>query len=290
MTNKILGMAGILVMSAGVAAAQTSPPVTPVAPLVPIDQPATSMAPTQPVAPSVTATAVAAPMPPVAPVVATEKAAPDATAPVSDEKMLETMRKTLSEDFKNSLPFALTEDKMIAYIHAATKVEKINSRWDIEVAGAATDQMAIENNNFAVEDINAALKNMKGLTMDEYSAMTVLTAKDMNFARVVNVYKDLIKRGALKTLGEPEASPVAAVKAPAKAEVDPKEKERLDALETQVQNLRDSLKAPSTAPVAPAATGTDPVLAAQLEAMNANLDKIAEKVKTLDEISKTKKN
>lgn len=244
---------------------------------------------------------------PVAPVqqVPVQQAPVTASTPVQPETkiVLENVpadvRASLQNDFKDQLPFALTEDKMIAYINAAEKVEKINARWDIEIAGAASDQMAVENNNFAVEEINAALKNMQGLTMDEYTALTVLTAKDNSFARIVNIYRDAYRAqtGKESTVKEPAVTEVAPVTAPVAAppptapvatrsatvtQTDP-HAARIEALQKQIEQLTATLKAKREAAAQQAPAQADPLTAAQIEALSANAKKIDDKLNAIDQ-------
>ena len=319
--KKTILATGVSVMTIGVALAQT--PVSAPAPMPPSPVAEEQALPTSPVTDGMMPVTNAMPVPvavptatvpqPLVPIDQTTAApvapalpvAPVATAPVEavvEEKdpVPDDVRQSVENDFKNVLPFPLTHEKMKDYARAAYRVEKVNRRWDVQIASAETDQAAIENNNFAAEDIAAALKNIKGLTMEEYAALTALTAKDTNFARLVNIYKDLLVHGELKVVKPKEetaaaqtatASPSAPIgsvpaapAAPAAPVAAPATAERMDAIQTQIQNLSDAVKAkPAAAPAA-----MDPVLAAQLEAMNATLDKIANKVQSLDERTKKK--
>ncbi len=270
-----------------------TPPAMAAAPLVPIDAPATAAAPTAPSAPAVTAPTVATPTvtPPVTPVPEVVTTAPPSTAvekEIKKDLVPADIRASVENDFKTALPFALTHEKMKAYVRAAARVEKVNRRWDVQIASVETDQAAMENNNFAAEDIGNALKNMKGITMPEYSAMTLLTTKDTNFARLVNVYHGFLDRDEMGEEGVVDQPVVADTKtSPTTTLPDAQTKERMDAIQTQIQNLSDTLK---TKPAAEATTSaaSDPVLAAQLEAMNATLDKISAKVQELDKKTQKK--
>lgn len=153
----------------------------------------------------VPAAPVVTPQPPAAPVAATT---PPAVAPPT---------LTLEEQFKGQLPFPLTEAKMIAFAEASRRVRRINNKWDVQIAAAETDQRANEYNNFAVEEITKSLQKIPGLTLEEYTAMTGLTARNQDFNRIYMAYQDLLAQGKIKLPEEPKP----AVPAPVRPVVQP---------------------------------------------------------------------
>jgi hypothetical protein len=153
--------------------------------------------------------------------------APAAAAPASmtKEETIADLKTNLESVYAAKLPFKVTEDKILAFVRTAIKVEKINSKWDVQIAAAETDQMAIEYNNFAVEEVNEAMKSMEGVTFDEYQALTKLTVEDPDFNKIYQAYKQLVQEGyfgavpaarkAVPTVSTPPAKPASPGKAPA---------------------------------------------------------------------------
>jgi hypothetical protein len=193
-------------------------------------------------------------------------------APATDEYGVpKDVRKSLENDFNDKLKFPLTQEKMVAYIRATAKVEAINSRWDVEVAAAATDQVAMENNNFAVEDITATLSNMKELTIGEYNELTALAAKNNSFANLVYIYRDLVKSGAFK-------------RQPMSAVPDPKIAERMKAVQERIDSMKAELQALRAAPpIIAAPAQADPLLTAQLDALTAKAQQIADRINAINQ-------
>jgi hypothetical protein len=201
------------------AATLTAKPVTPV-PTAPVQPAIKAPVTTAPVAPG----AQQAPLPAAmtnAP--ANTSALPPAvltpgTAAVSDEvkAMQADLKKTAENDFHDKLSFPLTEDKMLAFVRAALRVEKINEKWDVQIAGAETDKMAIEYNNFGVEESSRVMSTMKGITVAEFNELSQLTAKDQKFNRIYLAYKQLFEKGAYGPVEKP-ASQTAKNPQPAQA-------------------------------------------------------------------------
>jgi hypothetical protein len=144
----------------------------------------------------------------VLPATAQQSATPAAPAPtqaaaqVSDEgpevlastdEAAAMIRQTLETDFTEMLPFPLTEEKMVAFTQAALRVEKINSKWDVQIASVESDKMAMEYNLFAIEEINNSLKSITGITADEYQIMTALTLEDKKFNKIYQAYRHLVR-------------------------------------------------------------------------------------------------
>lgn len=99
-------------------------------------------------------------------------------------------------EFLKKLSFPLTEAQMVEFARASIKVGKINSKWDVQIASAETDQMAIEYNNLAVEEIEHALKSIPGLTLEQYNELTRMTTADKEFNSIYQAYKQLVSEGA----------------------------------------------------------------------------------------------
>lgn len=153
---------------------------------------------------------VTAPQPPAAPGVA-----------VPEQQSL-----TLQQQFGSQLNFPLDDAKMAAFVQATRRVKRINDKWDVQIAGAETDQRAIEYGNFAVEEITASFEKVPGLTLDEYKAMTKLTATNPEFNRTYLAYKDLVDQGKLKVPAESETTG-AAVPTPTRPDVPAVEKPKV---------------------------------------------------------------
>jgi hypothetical protein len=250
--------------------------VVPLAPLI-VMQPEAPIAPpivAQPVIPVPTLTPPAVEPMPVQQVVAT--AEPAAEVPEFDKYGVPNdLRNSLENDFKDKLSFALTQDKMIAYVRAIGKVEAINSRWDVEIAAAQTDKMAMENNNFAVEDITAALSNMKNLTMDEYNEMTALSAKEEVFSNIVNDYRSLLKSGAFSKSDAPENKDAAGT--------NPETQARIDVVQGRIDAMKAELQAVRSAPAPAAPAQADPLLSAQLDALTAKAQQVSERIEAINQ-------
>lgn len=199
----------------------------PAAPVV--QQPAVQMAPVvaQPVAKP-----VAAPQPVVtqtAPVAvggtvpAAQKTAPvttqTTTAPVvpANDQSLKPMSEDMAKSYEGKLSFPLTEQIMILYTQATLRVKKINAKWDVQIAGADSDAVAIEYSNMGVEEITSSLKNIPGLTLAQYNEMTKLTSVDPEFNRVYQAYRQLIEEGKIKPAPLPAVAPPVAAKPAAAA-------------------------------------------------------------------------
>ncbi len=142
------------------------------------------------------------------------------SAPMTKEETISDIQKKFQSAYADKLSFEVTEDKLLAFVRMAIRVEKINSKWDIMVAAAETDKMAIEYNNFAIEEVNKEMESIEGLTFDEYQALTRLTVEDSEFNKFYQIYKQLVQEGYFDTKqpakeSKPPAGPVNPDKAPA---------------------------------------------------------------------------
>jgi hypothetical protein len=121
---------------------------------------------------------------------------------------LENMRAYMGHDFEGQLSFPLTEEKMIAFIRVAAKIEKINSKWDVQIAGAETDQMATEYNNFAAEEMVKVIEKLSGITQAEYTELVKLSVGSPEFSSLYRAYRQLVSEGYFG----PDPTPVAETK------------------------------------------------------------------------------
>jgi hypothetical protein len=155
----------------------------------------------------------------------TKKPSKDSTiselSPQELAKIRQELKQAVETKFNQSLGFPMDEPKMIAYAQASLKVRKINDKWDVQIAGADSDQTAIEYNNQSVEEITKALKNMQGLTIEQYNEITKLTARNAEFASIYQVYKQMIDAGAIQVPAATTApvAPVATGSAPVQQQV-----------------------------------------------------------------------
>lgn len=134
--------------------------------------------------------------------------------PLSQAEMADIhaqVKEVLARDFKNKLSFPIDENKMIAFVQASQKVKKINSKWDVQIASAEKDEMAMEYNTFSIEEITKSLQSMQGgLTVDQYNDLSKLTASDQKFNQIYQVYAELIKNGVV-VVPAPGTTPAPAV-------------------------------------------------------------------------------
>jgi hypothetical protein len=142
-------------------------------------------------------------------------------SPEDMAKIQQEVKETVETKFKNVLSFPLDEQKMITYARASLKVKRINTKWDVQIAGADKDTTAIEYNNLAVEEITKSLQSMSGLTLDQYNEITKLTATDAEFNNIYQVYKQLIEDGVIAPVAPPtpavSPAPAAGTAAPVAA-------------------------------------------------------------------------
>lgn len=131
---------------------------------------------------------------------ATEPAAGTPTAQSTTDKPtieapaeeLSESDKAIAEQFKDALSFPLTEARIEAFTKVAISVENTNSKWDVQIAAAETQEMAIEYSNFAVEEIDAMMETIPGLTLEQYNELVTLSAKDPEFYGIYLAYRDMI--------------------------------------------------------------------------------------------------
>lgn len=106
------------------------------------------------------------------------------------------------EDYSTIFPFPLTREKMAAFTIAALEVESINARWDLMIAGAETDDQAIEFNGYTRDELATVFANISNLSIDEYQIMLERTLIDGNFAQIFSAYKDLYLANLMNERGE----------------------------------------------------------------------------------------
>ena len=142
--------------------------------------------------------------------------APQAKAPVAPMELSvaqmneihNQVKQSVENDFNKGLSFPMTEARMLAFARATARVKKINNKWDVQIAGAETDAMAIEYSNFAVEEITKSLQTINGLTLDQYNELSKLTATNAEFNQAYQVYTKLIEEGIVQLPPMPVASQV----------------------------------------------------------------------------------
>ena len=192
----------------------------------PAPQPAPAPAVTVPVVPTAAAPVVSAPpieAKPAVPRPTAQQAQTEAfkakqpvgigAVPSSEKKQgaPDDLREAMQAgEFLKKLSFPLTEAQMVEFARAAIKVGKINSKWDVQIASTEADQMAIEYNNLAVEEIEHALKSIPGLTLEQYNELTRMTTTDSEFASIYQAYKQLVSEGAFGAVPKGGVVPVKA--------------------------------------------------------------------------------
>lgn len=257
-------------------AQQQQPPVAPVAPQVAAPTAPVQAAPVAPVAapqaaaqvaPAAQAVPQAAPQAVAAPV-ATQQV-PAAAAPVATDPMVlppasvtdpqSGLKNAIENDFKDALSFPLDEDKIIAYVQATRRVQRINDKWDVQIASTESAKTAIEYNNYSVEEIMASLQKIPNLTLEQYNEMTRLVSSNPDFNRLYLAYKDLIEQGKIPAAAAPFAtnSPDASAPAPAATQVAPQA--NAPAAAAQVQTTQQPVAAvPAQQPAQPQASAPAP--------------------------------
>ena len=193
------------VTTQAVPAAPVTAPVAPRAPVAPV---AGTAAPAAPTTPAASTPAVPAATAPAAPVTQITGGIGKPPAPKQQGAPEDLRQAVGSGDFLKKLSWPLTEQQMIEFARASVKVGKINSKWDVQIASTETDQMAIEYNNMAVEEIEHSLKSIPGLTLDQYNELTHLTATDKEFNSIYMAYKQLVNEGAFGEIPKAGKVPV----------------------------------------------------------------------------------
>lgn len=84
--------------------------------------------------------------------------------------------------WKDKLPFALTLDKIRSFIIAGRAIEKSNRSWDTLIAGADTQEKAVGFYNQGMEEAAGAIREVPGITLEEYRVLYDLSVNDSNFA------------------------------------------------------------------------------------------------------------
>lgn len=94
--------------------------------------------------------------------------------------------------WKDALPFELNMQKLRSFIIAGRAIEKINRKWDVLIAGAREDNLAIEYQKQLAEESALAIDEVPGITLEEYEAMYTLNLNDDNFLMLVRALNSQI--------------------------------------------------------------------------------------------------
>jgi len=107
-----------------------------------------------------------------------------------------------ADDYETVFPFRLTPQKMVDFTIVALDIESVNARWDLMIAGAESDEQAIEFNDFARDELAAIFVGNKNITIEQYQMMLNRTLIDPQFAEIFSSYKDLYLAGLMDETGE----------------------------------------------------------------------------------------
>ena len=114
--------------------------------------------------------------------------------PLQKDQLLE-LRQNVDNIYRSVLSFPLDEAKMIVFAQAATKIDMINAKWDTLIAGAANDALATEYLTSATLENKNIFSQVIGITADEYNEIYNLSARDADFNKIANAYKQLVADG-----------------------------------------------------------------------------------------------
>lgn len=84
--------------------------------------------------------------------------------------------------WKDKLPFALSLDKIRAFIIAGRAIEKSNRSWDTLIAGSDTQEKAIDFYKQELGEASSAIREVPGITLEEYRALYDLSVNDPDFS------------------------------------------------------------------------------------------------------------
>lgn len=119
----------------------------------------------------------------------------------------QALKTSVENDFKGLLSFPLDEQKMVSYINAARRVQRINDKWDVQIASTESDKAAMEYNNYSIEEIMMSLQRIPNLTLDQYNEMTRLISTNKEFNRVYLAYKEMVEKGRFEVEEKPSSLP-----------------------------------------------------------------------------------
>lgn len=93
--------------------------------------------------------------------------------------------KEILNPWVNKLPFELTLEKIRTFIITGRAIQKSNRTWDTLIASAQNDETALEFYEQAAGDANQIIKQVKGITVDEYQDLYKLSISDQDFATLL---------------------------------------------------------------------------------------------------------
>jgi hypothetical protein len=133
-------------------------------------------------------------------IVETEHTDSDIIKPVipltpSQEEEIKRLRDNVKNEYQTSLSFPLTENRMVVFAQAATRIDLINKHWDTLIAGANTEKLANEYLSSAQIEIHKSLDTTKNINRNEYNEIYDLSSRDNKFNAIANAYKDLVAQG-----------------------------------------------------------------------------------------------
>ncbi|HEY1096471.1 MAG TPA: hypothetical protein VGF14_04455 [Alphaproteobacteria bacterium] len=113
----------------------------------------------------------------------------------AQKEQIARLRENVEHQYKSTLPFALNETKMISFALAASRIDKVNMRWDTLIAGTADEKLALEYLSSAELENKQLLHNTPGLNLEQYDMIYNLSARDNKFNEIANAYKNLVAQG-----------------------------------------------------------------------------------------------
>jgi len=111
----------------------------------------------------------------------TEAEAIDVNTKQAEERIL--------NPWKDKLPFPLTLDKIRAFIIAGRAIEKSNRSWDTLIAGAPAQESAMGFYQQGLEDASRAIKEVPGITLEEYRILYNLSINDPDFSMLLQALR-----------------------------------------------------------------------------------------------------
>ena len=170
--------------------------------LWPSSAPTTQVAPAAPIVPATPAAATPKFVPPTPKIAEKSSDLPVGTTAITKLKLVKalplglvtdaTLKGQLENQYQAQLSFPLNEDKMVRFAEAALQVESTNRRWDLQIAAAQNDAMAIEYLKMSRNESVKAVQTVTGITMPEYTEIYNLTAQDNQFNQIAIAYKNLV--------------------------------------------------------------------------------------------------
>jgi hypothetical protein len=126
----------------------------------------------------------------------------------AQKEEIDRLRENVNNEYQNTLSFRLNESRMILFAQAASRIDKINMRWDTLIGGATSEKLALEYLSSAQIEIKQLLTSTKGMNLADYQEIYGLSSRDNKFNTIANAYKNLVAQGIWGpvtpiTLGKP---------------------------------------------------------------------------------------